>query len=566
MSVFGLNVMTNTTRRHVSENNGVRFHITVSRGCIAMALLLALVGIFYRFAALDRKIFWHDEVYTAIYLSGYKTGTVLGSLTSGQPVDRNQVLVYQRLHPERTLGDALQSLRDHDPHHPPLYYAALWVWARLFGASTWWLRAFSALCGVLALPAFAWWCRELFDSRRALWIGLALMAVSPFHVLYSQEARPYSIWALATCVSCAALLRAQRTQKTRDWSLYCLSLLFGLWTHLLFGLVVVAHILWMVSTSNRTADARDDHRVLDAAASREKLLKKKRFAFCLCAAFVLYTPFLISLLQGRQTAQEHLAWVTHGTGIAGRVQSWTANFGVAFFDPRSQIWQAFASRFIVAVFAMGALVWTIRRAPRPTAMFVASLFLCSLLPFVLLDVRYGGKSSQVVRFLVPAILALQLAAVFLIVQLSEMARWRNLSLALMFVLISGGLVSCEASRRSSAWWIKADPARIPDAVRLANGSASPLFIVNKNTINLGYFMALTRALPPQSRTLLLTRETEPIPIGFANFYVFAPSFTLQHALQASGYSLRLLDPSGWNEIISTSHRALKVATAAQTSP
>lgn len=69
-------------------------------------------------------------------------------------------------------------------------------------------------------------------------------------------------------------------------------------------------------------------------------------------------------------------------------------------------------RVLVALGVIGALNYTARRAPCSVASFVVLLFLCSLLPFLLPDILLGGRRSQIARFLIPSILALQLAVVY----------------------------------------------------------------------------------------------------------------------------------------------------------
>ncbi|MEG3987264.1 hypothetical protein QUA13_08880 [Microcoleus sp. S28C3] len=44
------------------------------------------------------------------------------------------------------------------------------------------------------------------------WIAVGLLAVSPLHVLYAQEARPYCLWPALILISCASLLRAMRLE------------------------------------------------------------------------------------------------------------------------------------------------------------------------------------------------------------------------------------------------------------------------------------------------------------------------------------------------------------------
>jgi uncharacterized membrane protein len=63
-------------------------------------------------------------------------------------------------------------------------------------------------------------------------IAIALTAISPFHVLYAQEARPYSLWTLIIVLSSWALLRALRLKNTRSWSIYSVTTALGFYTFL----------------------------------------------------------------------------------------------------------------------------------------------------------------------------------------------------------------------------------------------------------------------------------------------------------------------------------------------
>ncbi|MFN8179465.1 MAG: glycosyltransferase family 39 protein [bacterium] len=77
--------------------------------------------------------------------------------------------------------------------HGPFTSLLLHGWTRL-GTSEAWLRLLYAIPGVLAIP-LAWKLgAALFDERVGRVTAL-LMAISPFHVWYSQEVRSYS-WAI----------------------------------------------------------------------------------------------------------------------------------------------------------------------------------------------------------------------------------------------------------------------------------------------------------------------------------------------------------------------------------
>src|SRR5207248_2312948 len=89
--------------------------------------------------------------------------------------------------------------------HGPLYYATQLA-ARVAGHDEWSGRLPAALFGLAAIPL-------VFLAARALggWAaGVAaaiVLAVSPLHVYYSREARPYALLMLLTAVMLIALLR-----------------------------------------------------------------------------------------------------------------------------------------------------------------------------------------------------------------------------------------------------------------------------------------------------------------------------------------------------------------------
>ncbi len=80
-------------------------------------------------------------------------------------------------------------------HHPPLYYLLLHGWQRLLGDGAAMVRLPSALLGIAAIPVL-YWAGRIFVGRRAAMVAATLLAVSPFHVRYGQEARMYALMAL----------------------------------------------------------------------------------------------------------------------------------------------------------------------------------------------------------------------------------------------------------------------------------------------------------------------------------------------------------------------------------
>jgi len=91
-------------------------------------------------------------------------------------------------------------------NHPPLHYGLLTGWTRLAGFSELSIRYLSLLLGVLLLPATYRVARRLFDRPTAL-ATMAVAALSPAYVVYSQEARVYALLPLLYLLLLYALHR-----------------------------------------------------------------------------------------------------------------------------------------------------------------------------------------------------------------------------------------------------------------------------------------------------------------------------------------------------------------------
>jgi uncharacterized membrane protein len=94
---------------------------------------------------------------------------------------------------QRPLGEMLAWLVRID-QHPPLYYSLLHVWLTL-GDGQGLVRGLSVLASTLTIPVVYLLGRRLVDGQAGLLAAL-LLAVSPFHVHYAQEARMYALLAL----------------------------------------------------------------------------------------------------------------------------------------------------------------------------------------------------------------------------------------------------------------------------------------------------------------------------------------------------------------------------------
>jgi len=139
----------------------------------AAPLIVLLLAFAVRFHALEAQSLWNDE--------------------------GNSLRLAERAIPD--LIDAAG--RD---IHPPGYYLALKGWIALTGKSEFGLRSLSALEGVLTVALTVALGRALFGKGAGTLAGL-FVALNPFAVYYSQEARMYAQLALLSAASMALFAR-----------------------------------------------------------------------------------------------------------------------------------------------------------------------------------------------------------------------------------------------------------------------------------------------------------------------------------------------------------------------
>jgi len=149
---------------------------TLWNGAAEVALLLGAtaMGAWLRFRMLGAKTVWLDEAF-GIWVANH------------------------------ALGDLLRFVATVD-HHPPLSYVMQHVWQAALGDSAAAVRGLPALLGVATIPLLYAAGKRLAGMRAAL-AATWLLAMSPFHVRYGQEARMYALMAFlaAAALGCLAV-------------------------------------------------------------------------------------------------------------------------------------------------------------------------------------------------------------------------------------------------------------------------------------------------------------------------------------------------------------------------
>ncbi|MDB9526651.1 glycosyltransferase family 39 protein [Oscillatoria sp. CS-180] len=184
--------------------------------------LFFLVGLGLRVMNLGLKTAWMDEVSTVIFSLGNSSYF----LPTEAVVDLKALLQPITLNSEATFLDSARYLLQEN-NHPPAYFMLAHFWMDLFSregavASLAIARLFSALLGSLAIPCIFWAAKNTFQSSLAGMLSAAFMAVSPFSLFLSQEARHYGLAITLITLSLGCFVIAARSvsaQKAPDWQL-----------------------------------------------------------------------------------------------------------------------------------------------------------------------------------------------------------------------------------------------------------------------------------------------------------------------------------------------------------
>ncbi len=166
---------------------------------------LVVIAAVIRIVVLTNQSYWSDEALTA-YEAQLPFGAMINTV----------------VHVETT---------------PPLYFVLIWAWAHVFGNGDGALRAVSMLAGVALVPLAYLSGRELVSARAGA-IAAALVALNPFLIWYSQEARAYMLLAALSGASFLWFVRARAAPSRRNLAWWAIWSSLALMTHFFAGFLV----------------------------------------------------------------------------------------------------------------------------------------------------------------------------------------------------------------------------------------------------------------------------------------------------------------------------------------
>ena len=475
-----------------------------------LLIILLVLGVFFRLVNLDRKVYWYDEGFTSLRVGGYTIPEVVQQSFNGQVISVAD-LRDRYLSPDSGRGffGTIKSLAVEDPQHPPIYYLMTHLWMQWFGNSVAAIRSLPALISLLVFPCAYWLCIELFKSSLTGWIAMAIIAVSPFHVLFAQEAREYSLWTVTILLTSATLLRAMRLKTVYSWGIYALTLAISLYTFLFSIFIAIGHGIYVISSA------------------RSKMVIAYLKATLI--GFIAFVPWALVVINSHKRLNDSTSWMTNtAIPLLQLASLWVKNIGGIFFN---------STKFdlllltVIITFLSYSFYFVFRHTAKTVWLFILTLFGVTALALLLPDITFGGQRSIQARFLIPCYLSIQLAVSHLIatkISCKNVAIWQQkIWLVVTLAIFTGGVISSAIFSQSEVPWTKLKNYNDYKIARTINQSTNPLVVLSNYPsydTNVSYLFSFSHLLDAKVKLQLVDGNNIPsIPEGFSNIFIYNPA-------------------------------------------
>ncbi len=192
-------------------------------------LSVVALGLILRLINLGGRSLWYDEAFAVLYAEKPFATMLYGTVT-------------------RVEGAAADV-------HPLFFYTMLHTWMLAVGQSPVAVRALSVLAGTATVVMAYLFARRLFDQRTGL-VAATIVAIAPFHVYYSQEARMYALLGFAAIATAYFFARAWASGGWENWLAFGFFAALTLYSHNLGFMFLVGLDLWVLWNWLRPGAAR----------------------------------------------------------------------------------------------------------------------------------------------------------------------------------------------------------------------------------------------------------------------------------------------------------------------
>lgn len=308
--------------------------------------------------------------------------------------------------------------------HPPLYYWVLKLWSMAFGDTETSIRSLSIFFAAITI-IFAFILVLRSFGRKAAYLSLLLLILSPMFIRYGQEARMYTMLTTIVVVATYVLLYASETKKRSAWVTYGILIALGMLTQYFAALVWVAHLVWLYV-------ARRKERILPGTSLKRTFDRGLITAYSV--AIVLYCFWLPFFVMQFLTIQGHGFWIKPVS--TATLPDFLTNVMLFSDSSGAQSWLALGMYVLIGIF--GYFVYRLLRELRGTAYSAYLLLLCIVVvpPVLLLLLSMPPlRSAFVDRYLLASVVFLMLFMGTTLALSYKVIGWR-VQAGILFVLVA----------------------------------------------------------------------------------------------------------------------------------
>lgn len=295
---------------------------------------------------------------------------------------------------------------------PPLFRFLVYVWSTFAGYNEFALRLLPVTFGILSIILIYRTGKEFFGEQTGILASL-LLALSPFHIYYSQEFTHYSLTVLLCLGSIHFLLEALNRNTPSAWIKFVISTTLALYTnYICIPLFLLVNIFFFSGPYRRD----------------ESCLGK--WVMSQAAIILLYTPWLI--LFPRQISIIHnylsIKWIPQGSAanIFQLFRLFNAGYNANFLI------HSLSGMFFFPLFVMGILKsWGQHR--QTTILFLTWIFF-PILSAILFSAVFPIFAYRYFIFILPAYYLLAAHG------LVQTGKWR-LGLVAAYIILTGFALS-----------------------------------------------------------------------------------------------------------------------------
>ena len=330
----------------------------ISRHYLGLGVAIAL-GTFLRFWNLNLKPLWLDEVITALFALGRNYKDV--PLETLLPIAVfKQVFTFN---PGVSCPQIAHNLATYSTH-PPLFFCLMYSWVSANsigeqGELNTVLRSLPAIFGVGAIAAIYFLNRIAFSKPAGL-IAALFMAVSPFGVYLSQEARHYTLPVLLTTLALLTLIQIQKDLQKQQlrpfiWLIWVMINSIGFYTHYFFILAFIAQIITLFGLLYKTKPTADltykNNQKTNLKLNHQVLQIPLIIVSCLLP-FILFIPWLSVLLGDVGSSDTN--WIPQPHNIAPFYQTLAALLLMVIALPveNQPLWIAISTGLLMLLFGI----------------------------------------------------------------------------------------------------------------------------------------------------------------------------------------------------------------------